>query len=223
MAFKREEILKQVKEFHDLCVENKIWYSLDKDSLLSAFRHGGFIPWAEHLEVMMTPESYEKLKNIAPKHIIDFTIDPKYTSLKPSFINNINFWDKELPFITIRIIVPSTARKVQKFRKPVISRNSRYNIKLIIDELSDKKYEGFFTIDSRMSSWKFNWYQVFTFERQDVVFHNLKLKAVKSANVLLYKWYGENYLIPKFPRYYYLNKTPLKKVKIDMRYNEFEI
>lgn len=56
-----------LSEFHNLCVENEIKYSLSGGSLLGAIREGGFIPWDDDADVLMERKEYNKLIKVLPK------------------------------------------------------------------------------------------------------------------------------------------------------------
>ena len=44
-----------------VCREKNIEYSLDGGSVLGAIRHGGFIPWDDDVDIILTRENYKKL------------------------------------------------------------------------------------------------------------------------------------------------------------------
>ncbi len=56
-------------ELDRICRENGIQYFLGGGTLLGAVRHGGFIPWDDDIDVMMTRENFDRLSVIAPEKV----------------------------------------------------------------------------------------------------------------------------------------------------------
>lgn len=54
-------LLSIMLEFDTVCRRNDIKYFLGGGTLLGAIRHGGFIPWDDDVDLMMTRENYDKL------------------------------------------------------------------------------------------------------------------------------------------------------------------
>ncbi len=50
-----------LKQFHKICTENNLRYSISGGTLLGAVRHGGYIPWDDDIDVCMPREDYERL------------------------------------------------------------------------------------------------------------------------------------------------------------------
>ena len=60
----QDKILEIAKYIHDFCEEHNIDYCLMGGSALGAKRHGGFIPWDDDLDIFMTPDNYEKFREV---------------------------------------------------------------------------------------------------------------------------------------------------------------
>ena len=63
----QDKILEIASYIDTLCSENKIEYCLMGGSALGAKRHKGFIPWDDDLDIFMTPDNYEKFREVFHK------------------------------------------------------------------------------------------------------------------------------------------------------------
>ncbi len=63
----QDKILHIAKYIDEFCEQNDINYCLMGGSALGAKRHGGFIPWDDDLDVFMTPDNYEKFRELFNK------------------------------------------------------------------------------------------------------------------------------------------------------------
>ncbi len=78
-------LLMMIKDIDLFCKENGIEYFLGGGTLLGAVRHGGFIPWDDDVDLMMTRDNYDKFVKVAPK------LDKKYFVQEWSLDKNWNY------------------------------------------------------------------------------------------------------------------------------------
>ncbi|MGL5150853.1 MAG: LicD family protein [Clostridium sp.] len=74
------EVLKYVDK---VCNENNIEYSLACGTLLGAYRHGGFIPWDDDIDILMTRESHKRFIEVMKTkndgfYVMDKSLTPGY-------------------------------------------------------------------------------------------------------------------------------------------------
>ena len=55
-------LFEMLEEIDAFCQKNHIAYTLAGGSALGAVRHGGFIPWDDDVDLLMSRSDYEKLK-----------------------------------------------------------------------------------------------------------------------------------------------------------------
>lgn len=60
-----------LKKFHDICIDNELKYTLFGGSLLGAVRHRDIIPWDDDIDVSMSPESINRLKDVVNNNYSD--------------------------------------------------------------------------------------------------------------------------------------------------------
>lgn len=75
--------MKLLKEVDRICRKYKIKYALDAGTLLGAIRHGGFIPWDDDVDVVMTRANYEKFLKVVRRELSE-----GMTFVEPDSYNN---------------------------------------------------------------------------------------------------------------------------------------
>ncbi len=97
---KHYNVFKVFKEFVELCDDNNIKYNLCGGLLIGLFRHNNsFVPWDDDIDVCMTKENFNKLKEVLKQdqylYITDFII---------KFSKEKEFISDDYPFIDIFLI-----------------------------------------------------------------------------------------------------------------------
>jgi lipopolysaccharide cholinephosphotransferase len=82
---KQKAMLDSLIMFDKFAKEHGIEYWLDSGTLLGAYRHKGFIPWDDDIDISMTEDMLEKLRQLAQNPELE-------VSLRPSGNNRTKGW-----------------------------------------------------------------------------------------------------------------------------------
>ena len=69
MNKQQQHLFQLLKEIHTICVNNNITYYLAMGSLIGAVRHGGFLPWDDDADILMTRDEFERFKKACEKDL----------------------------------------------------------------------------------------------------------------------------------------------------------
>lgn len=83
-----EQLLKLLKKFHTICVENDIQYSLHGGTLLGAVRENGFIPWDDDADVSLTRSGYKRFLEVVENYTDDIFSFDRFSNRLPILILN---------------------------------------------------------------------------------------------------------------------------------------
>lgn len=222
-------------KFVSICNENKLWYSLANNSLLSTKTNNDYFINSGIIEIFATKDTYIFLQSNYSNNIIDFSNSDHFFLSTPFFYIRDN--DK---FIKIIIIAPTKIEKVKKMNS--IKNKIRYNYSLFLtfnngynfgtkflflllkilskfwtpleqnefyDSLFTDDFRGFFAINSLNEPNIKNWFPNITFETEETIFLGIKTKIIKEYNSFLVARYGEEWK----------NGVPIKTTHFD--YDKF--
>ena len=97
----QEANLRILREIHRISEKFRIPYALDSGTLLGAIRHGGFIPWDDDADIVMTRNSFEAFRKVAKRELPE----DMHLLLPDSFAKGSRFYD----FVP-RVILDSSRR-----------------------------------------------------------------------------------------------------------------
>ncbi len=89
----QEKMFELVLEIDEICRKNNIVYYLTGGSVLGAVRHGGFIPWDDDIDIMMTRQEFEKFQKACEtdmsddREIISMMNTPCHTKVTIKYMN----------------------------------------------------------------------------------------------------------------------------------------
>lgn len=206
-----------LNSFLNKCYENQIWFSLAGKTLLSAITNKNYYKSDHYLEVFMTFESFDQLKNKYNENIIDSTNTLDYFYLNPIYVEkDIN------KLIKINILIPASIKKTEKFYSLKNSKRqkigywkyrnydrgflkkfwynkimSKFLSPLLWEEIyaniySDK-FEGYFVVDEFQSNINNHWIPSITFKMQNVNFLSINCPILKESKLYLQKKFGLNW------------------------------
>jgi lipopolysaccharide cholinephosphotransferase len=103
---------------------------------------------------MMTIESFEKLKRIRPENVVDMSFYTNNKNLTVSFVYNDNDISSPQPYIQIRILIPTSVKKVYRYKSILFYlknkiQNKSLNLKNSINNLYHKEFQGYFLLTAR--------------------------------------------------------------------------
>ena len=213
MLEKRSELKKILMNFQGICHLNKIWYVMDAESLLGVVRHSGFIPWEEKIQVMMTIESFEKLKDLSPQNVVDMSFYTKNKNLTASFVYDKDDISSPQPYIQIRILIPTSVKKVYKYKSMLFwlknkLQNKSLNLKNSINYLYHKEFQGYYLFSTRKKRIEYGWIQALNFKFEIRYLNDIKVPIPVEYKRILKKWYGD-YKKIKYPKYRKFYISPL--------------
>ena len=187
-----------MEEFHKLAIKNNIWYSIDSKMLYGSLVHSGFVPWHKKNQIMMTIESFNKLKREFPNRIADSSNNKNIKNLCAYFVKDKNNVIDPQPFIEIRVLIPTTLKKIKKFKLPCnilwnkIKRR-KLNLKTVINDLNDRKFQGFWLPTKVTDKIQPSWIQTISFKTKEIEFAGIKVSAIIEDKKIVDSWFEPQY------------------------------
>ena len=196
------------RKFIETMDANDIWYSLHTKCIAGSLINNALLDWSKRIDVFIDLNSYNKMKKLFPNNVIDSSIDPDYDSLTAAWIFDNKQWQDDQPFIRIYVMVPTTIKKIKKYRSSTRRlamkvKGEKNTLDHAIDELLQTKgFEGYYIIKTRKEDNGDNWIPNLSFKRVEAPLLGLVPKVFKEYDTILKQWYGQDYVkvISKQPK-----------------------
>ncbi|WP_406616890.1 diacylglycerol cholinephosphotransferase Mf1 [Mycoplasmopsis adleri] len=113
MNEKQKRVYELLKEFIEIANKHNLDYMVFYGTLLGVIRHGGFIPWDDDIDLVVTKETLDFLVANYPEKVKvnensdNFLLIPKFT--------NDDEWDEDAVFLDLFVAAPTTPERVKKF------------------------------------------------------------------------------------------------------------
>ncbi len=115
-----------LKIFHEVCKKNHLTYWLDYGTLLGAYRHGGFIPWDDDMDVAMPRKDYERAVKFLELELKQYGIQAKEELNEPMARigigykhNKTGIWLDIFPVDDMNSSVPAVSAKMEMRKKMI--------------------------------------------------------------------------------------------------------
>ncbi len=168
-------LLNVMIDFHAFCVKHSIEYYMIGGTMLGAYRHKGFIPWDDDMDVGMTRDHYEKFLE-------------KVKAEKPFAVHNFRT-DSPISFCLTRIYIDDM--RIDWEMDPVLDNQLYFDIFVLDNVPDDVKLQ-------KKQAYKIQKYKKIINRKATYRYGNTKLKrAIKYLIHLLLLPLPYNYLVSK--------------------------
>lgn len=175
--------IEMLEYFNNICISNNIKYSLIGGGLIGTFRHNGFVPWDDDVDIVMRREDYDKLLLYIKQH----NDNDKYEFLLPNQPNDYLY-----PFCKL-------VDKRTKMIEDNISSSEKLGVFqdiFVYDNIPNNKFSSKFYISKKKNYLK-------------LIFHNMKkkntAKGIKKLGIyflkLLLLFISQEKLYVKYDKY----------------------
>ncbi|WP_406615995.1 diacylglycerol cholinephosphotransferase Mf1 [Mycoplasmopsis hyopharyngis] len=113
MTDKQLRTLNLLKEFVQIANENNLDYLIFYGSLLGTIRHNGFIPWDDDVDLVISKETFDFLKQNY-LHKLKINENSNNFLLIPKFSNDEDT-NEEAVFLDLFVGVPTTNKRIKKY------------------------------------------------------------------------------------------------------------
>lgn len=199
----------------NICKKHNLTYWLDFGTLLGAYRHKGFIPWDDDMDVSMIRKDYEKFVSILKSELADSNFNIEESDGRIGFgykhektgiwcdIFPVDFYKvEEYSETNIEILKSKISQyrsfyiknkeklssaKMQENRRKIINENPNANSVIVYHgrEFNHQHPRAFYCVDE-------------IFPLSNITFENMNFPAPIKCDLYLSKIFGKNYMqVPK--------------------------